>query len=907
MPAFKLLCLLSCLCAVLTFNSAVSADDEAFDPSRLEVTTLATQLKQPMELAVSLDGRVFYIEIQGQLKVYDPATRQTELVGEVEVTTAQENGLIGLALDPNFAENQWLYLQYSPPEFPGQHVSRFTLVDGKLDPASEKLLLKYEEQRLQCCHHAGSLEFGPDGCLFIGTGDNTHPHGDSHGYAPIDERAEKFPWDAQKSSSNTKSYNGKVLRIRPLADGTYEVPDGNLFPKDGSQGHPEIYVMGCRNPWRISVDQKTGYLYWGEVGPDAGSDGPRGPRGYDEINQARQAGNFGWPYFIADNQAYHDVDFASETIGDKFDPAHPVNDSPNNTGVHALPPATEAFIYYPGAAFEKFPEVGSGGRTACAGPAYDFDPANPSTTKFPPHFSRCLFVYEWSRHWILAVHLTEQSEIASIEPFMPDHKFTRPVDMQFGPDGALYLLEYGETWGVNDDAKLVRIDYVRGNRPPTASASAENNTGKEPLTVQLSSRGTEDKDGDSLQYAWHAYRAGEEKPVPRLLSTTASPEVTFDQPGVFNVELQVTDPAGAQAVASVPVIVGNARPEVKFLAPQDGDFFDAAAAIGYQLEVNDIEDGTSDFARADETGAAEIDLEAPRRTAVNMTLGTGSIPRGPGGEVTDNDPVGLRLMKKSDCFNCHAVDSLRVGPPFLKVAEKYRGKPEALAASVKRVREGSAGEWGKVPMLPHSQHSVEEIRDMVAWVYSLEKDNAVRVFDGFVGNIQLTGAEVEKAGHVQLEASYRDLGAGEIPPLVGTAKIYLRKRQVEAELADEIGGPRTLGGHTASGGKFLGAINHNHFARFNQIPLDRVGSLTFDVTSAGSGGRIEARLGALDGPVIASVPVEVNGSWDSFHEVTTPIEPRTGRHDIFIVFLNPKRQGGLMNLDRVTFGPASGK
>jgi len=905
MPTYRLICRLLCLSIVLAPSFVFSAEEPPFNPSRLEVTTLVTHIKQPMELAVAPDGRIFYIEIKGLLKLYDPSTQQTEVVGEIEVTTAQENGLIGLALDPNFKDNHWIYLQYSPPEFPGQHVSRFTLVDGKLDMASEKVLLKYEEQRLQCCHHAGSLEFGPDGCLFIGTGDNTHPHGDSHGYAPIDERADKFPWDAQKSSSNTKSYNGKVLRIRPLADGTYEVPDGNLFPKDGSVGHPEIYVMGCRNPWRISVDQKTGYLYWGEVGPDAGKDGPRGPRGYDEINQAKQAGNFGWPYFIADNQAYHDVDFTSEKIGAKFDPAHPVNESPNNTGARELPPATEAFIYYPGAAFEKFPEVGAGGRTACAGPAYDFDPANPSTTKFPPHYSRCLFVYEWSRHWIMAVHLTDQSEIASMERFMPNHKFTRPVDMQFGPDGAMYMLEYGETWGENDDAKLVRIDYVRGNRPPSAIASAENNTGKQPLAVKLSSVGTRDKDGDKLQYAWFAYRAGEEKPVAKLLSTEASPEITFPEPGVFNVELRVTDPQGAQAVASVPVIVGNARPQVTFVSPQDGDFFDSLDAIRYQLKVSDIEDGTSDFEEADETGAPEIDLEAPRRTAVNMTLGTGSIPRGPGGDVADNDPIGLKLMKKSDCFNCHAVDGLRVGPPFLKVAEKYRNQPEALAASVKRVREGSAGVWGKVPMLPHSQHSPEEIRDMVAWVYSLEKDNAVRVFDGFVGNIELTDADVKKAGYVQLEASYRDLGAGDIPPLVGTAKIFLRQRKVEAEAADEIAGPRELGGHTASGGKFLGAINHNHFARFDQVPLDRVGSLIFRVTSAGSGGRIEARIGSLDGPVIASVPVEVNGSWDGFHDVACDIKPQAGRHDVYVVFLNEERQGGLMNLDSVTFAPST--
>ena len=101
------------------------------------------------------------------------------------------------------------------------------------------------------------MHFGPRGELFIASGDNTHPHGDSQGYAPLDERPDKAPWDAQKSAANTQSYNGKILRIRPLADGTYEIPEGNLFPKDGSHGRPEIYAMGCRNPWRMTVDQKT--------------------------------------------------------------------------------------------------------------------------------------------------------------------------------------------------------------------------------------------------------------------------------------------------------------------------------------------------------------------------------------------------------------------------------------------------------------------------------------------------------------------------------------------------------------------------------------------------------------------------------------------------------------------------
>src|SRR5690606_22767760 len=121
---------------------------------------------------------------------------------------------------------------------------------------------------------------------------------------------------------------------------------GNLFPEGTAKTRPEIYVMGNRNPYRISVDQKTGFLYWGEVGPDASNDSlaTRGPRGYDEVNQARAAGFFGCPLFVGDNYAYRSFDYDTGEFGETFDPANHTNNSPNNTGLQALPPTQPAFI-----------------------------------------------------------------------------------------------------------------------------------------------------------------------------------------------------------------------------------------------------------------------------------------------------------------------------------------------------------------------------------------------------------------------------------------------------------------------------------------------------------------------------------------------------------------------------------
>ena len=863
---------------------------EEVDTTRFEKGVVLSGLVQPMELDIAPDGKIFVIELGGMIKLVDPKDGNVSVVGQIEVTTAQENGLIGLALDPNFKDNHWLYLQYSPPNFSGQYISRFDFRDGKVDLASEKRLFSYEEQRRECCHHAGSMEFGPDGNLYIGTGDNTNPFNDSEGFAPIDQRPDRGPWDAQRTSANTKSYNGKVLRIRPEADGTYSIPDGNLFPKDGSIGHPEIYVMGCRNPWRISVDQKTGFLYWGDVGPDAGGDGPRGSRGYDEVNQARNAGNFGWPYFIGNNFKYSMVDFVSGTIGPPQDPERPINRSVNNSGASELPPAQPAMIYYPSGPSAEFPEVATGGRTACAGPVYHFDPQSNSTTKFPEAYDRTLFAFEWSRNWILAIHLDDDSRVERLEPFLPQMKFVRPIDLQFDANGSLYVIEYGETWGVNPDAKLVRVDYIRGNRTPVAVSKVENSVGREPLTVSLSAAGSSDKDGDPLQYRWSFVRSGDPNAKRELIAQSADAEAVFDQPGVYTVELEVKDPAGATHVSSHPVIVGNARPEVVFLEPQDGDFFTPGQPVAYRLLVRDREDGTSDVEQAEEEGWELIESQAPSRLFVEAVPQIAAGPQGP-------QHPGLVLIRKSDCLNCHAANRRLVGPSFLEIADKYRSEPHQLEKSVARVREGSTGIWGKIGMLPHQQHSVAEVTQMVEYVFSVTADKSNPSAQGFANQLP-TG---DTSGSLKLEATYTDLGRDEIPKLVGVSSVSLRSRTVQAEAADAIAGTQPLNSDKAQGKTFMGAINHDAFLKFEAVRLDGLKAVTVRVTSAGAGGTIEVRRGAPDGPLLGTIPVEVNGSWEDFRDKKIELQPTQGRDSLLLIFKNEANRGGLMNIDSLTF------
>lgn len=434
------------LLPLLTFAQAAVPSDEHF-----RVDEIAGGFADAMEIAPTPDGKVFLIERTGAVKLVDPTNGGIQEVAKIPVQVrdeqyARECGLLGITLDPKFSENKWLYLYYSPPGKASHNLSRFTFTGDALK--DEKVMLTVtQDPENGTCHEGGSLAFGPDGCLFLSTGDNTCPF-KSNGSAPIDEGDERKWFDAQRSAANTNDLRGKILRIKPTPDGGYTIPKGNLFPEGTQKTLPEIYVMGCRNPYRISVDQKTNFLYWGKVGPDAGKDSSRGPRGYDEINQARKPGNFGWPYFSGDNIPYADYDFEKKKVGGKFKVDAPQNRSPNNTGLRKLPPAQPAFWHYPRA-------------SACAGPVYHSDQFPDSESKLPKEMDSTLIAYDWTSNWLRLIKVDEKGDIVSNEPWLAKFRFVHPNDMEMGSQGELYILEYGSAWYDGNDGKLKRVTYSK--------------------------------------------------------------------------------------------------------------------------------------------------------------------------------------------------------------------------------------------------------------------------------------------------------------------------------------------------------------------------------------------------------------------------------------------------------------
>ena len=842
------------------------------EENRFVKEVLDFNLNEPMELD-ELPGRgLLFVERRGEIKLFDFQTNTTRTIAQQPVFYGNEDGLLGLAVDPNYETNNWIYLCYSDPgETPLQRVSRFDLIGDSIHPSSEKILITVPVIR-KCCHSGGGLEFGPDGNLYIGFGDNTNPF-ESSGFAPIDEREGRALWDAQKSAANTNDLRGKILRIKPEDDGTYSIPEGNLFPPGTPDTRPEIYVMGCRNPFRFSIDSKTNYLYWGDVGPDAGETvSDRGPKGMGEFDQARQAGFWGWPYTRGNNQVYHDYQFASETSGEAFNPQKIINNSPNNTGLQELPPVQESMIWYSYDASEEFPWLGKGGVNPMAGPIFH---AADQAEGFPAYFENKFFVYEWMRDWVYVVTLDENHNYVTAEEFMPNTEFSHPMDMLFGADGNLYVLEYGQKWNVrNMDARLSRIRYIKGNRAPVARIAADKEVGASPLTVQFSGEASEDYDKDKLKYAWSFDQT-------EVQSTEENPSFTFEKAGIYTARLTVTDPDGESATTTQKIMVGNEPPQLSIqLTPDDNLYWDRRK-IEYEVVVKDQEDGSTEDNSID-----------PSKVKVTLTY----LPEGQDivlaaiGHQQTSPPKGKQLIDASDCKACHAENEKVNGPSYVDIAEKYT--VEDKNDLISRVIKGSSGIWGETMMSAHPQLSVSEVGTIVDYILSLRPDKTDNVKNlPLSGSFTFTEHMKKEGGRYILMASYLDAGNAQVEgsQLAASEQVRFIAPKIQAEHADETS--EGLGIWNSQGETVVGLIVDDSWLKFDNISFEGLSSIQLSAAynkNYAYAGSVEVRAGAVDGKVLGTVELGYSDPDKEGQEVyEIALEASRGKAPLFLVFKNP--------------------
>jgi type 1 glutamine amidotransferase len=592
-----------------------------YEAERLTVKNAAGKLDQigePHGLTVAPDGGVFYIGKAacpsgpvvswddpkvglgcGTVHRWDPDSGTTKLLTTLDVMgnrgsgselVKNEEGLLGLTLDPNFDDNQWIYLYWMPHESIDRErrvgkrtVSRFTYdaEANTIDQSTRKDLLEWETQIHSCCHAGGGMDFDNDGNLYIGSGD-ANSSGGSGGYSGnnwTQEYAGISFQDARRTAGNTNDLNGKILRIHPEPDGTITIPEGNLFPEaddPGDKTRPEIYVMGVRNISRLAYDKENDWLTAAWVGPDAGLPDPElGPAKYETATIITSAGNQGWPYCMGNGQPYRDRSNEDATVlTGWYDCDNPKNTSPRNTGLVDLPPVRDNMIWYsPSGGGPVFPEgengipsyvdaeatytqpyLRGGGQAIMNGPTYHRSEVDTKSGVAWPAY--------WDNKWFIGDQSNSNNRIAvTVNPDTVDEA-APPVfaedlrqivqggngnddvdqwmDAKFGPDGALYLLDYGGGFfSLTDRQKLTRISY-KGGAPTPVPAGSGASVQSSPLTVAFTGG-----DSGGVSYAWD-FGDGS-------TSTEANPRHTYKRVGNYDATLTVTYADGDKTTLDVPV------------------------------------------------------------------------------------------------------------------------------------------------------------------------------------------------------------------------------------------------------------------------------------------------------------------------------------------------------------------
>lgn len=227
---------------------------------------VATGLTNPTSFTIADDGRIFIAEQKGQVKVVEDGQLLSTPVLNITVNEDgpegyTERGLLGITLDPDFATNNYMYIFYTTPDAPvHSRVVRYTLNGNVADMSSAQTIKDLDNLSSAHNHNGGALHFGPDGKLYIATGENA----------------------TSSNSQNLDNTHGKILRLNP--DGS--IPGDNPFPT-GSDAQKMIWAYGLRNPFTFDIQQSTSRIFVNDVGQE----------NWEEINDVTVAGqNFGWPH-----------------------------------------------------------------------------------------------------------------------------------------------------------------------------------------------------------------------------------------------------------------------------------------------------------------------------------------------------------------------------------------------------------------------------------------------------------------------------------------------------------------------------------------------------------------------------------------------------------------------------------
>ena len=508
----------------------------------------------PVAVAFAPGGRMFVVEKRGVVWVVQDGVVQPEPFVDLrpEVLDHHDRGMLGIAVDPAFETNRRVYLAYTVDH---QSVSdeprtdafaRVTRFSGRADnpnvadPDSRRVLLGPTfEQGIPACyysHSIGTLAFGSDGTLFVGTGDGaSYSTVDAGGLYPgcfgpgrLDPSEDVGAFRSQR----LESLAGKILRIDPeTGRGLRSNP---FWTGDGRDNASRVWALGVRNPFRFVVDPRGGrdHHRYGQPGQVYVAD--VGWNAYEDLHLVRGGENLGWPC----------VEGPSPHAG--YQAATPA------TNGCAGPLAGELSAPHFSWHHQNEGLSNPPGRTAASivgGAIY-------GGTKYPEAFHGALVYGDFVRGWLAAVPLRANGTLLRDRQVGAD--LGAVVAYAYDPASEyLHLVDIGA-------GRVRRMRYVHetGGVPPVAAAAAspsQGGLGSGGLRVQLSPEGSFDPDGDALTYAWD-FGDG-------ATSTARAPVHTYTEAGTYTARLTVSDGASASSASAEVTVRAGGAPRIRITSP----------------------------------------------------------------------------------------------------------------------------------------------------------------------------------------------------------------------------------------------------------------------------------------------------------------------------------------------------
>lgn len=508
------------------------------------VDSVVASVARPTAIAFTPDGRLLITTQPGTLRVVQNGTLLATPAFNLgsRLCTDLERGLLGIAVDPNFATNRYVYVFYTfnknntcernTARVPVNRVSRFTLPDNNQISLASEVVLIDNILSPNANHNAGDLHFGKDGLLYISVGDGGCDYANNSGCAGSNDAAR-----------DQHILLGKILRIR--SDGS--IPPSNPFLGSDSarcnvagRTEPgkkcqETWAWGLRNPFRMAVDPNATNtrLFINDVGQNL----------WEEINQGQAGADYGW----------------------NVREGHCANGSATNCGAPPAGMTNPIFDY-----------------------SHDSGCASITGGAFVPNGA-------WSAEYNGAYLFSDYvcGKIFTLKPnvsggytmntFASGLGSSSAVAMTFGPHNggkALYYTSYA------NGGEVRRIAYTgTTNRPPTAAIAATPRSGAAPLTVQFDARSSSDPDNDPLTFEWDF---GDGSPR----ASGAQTSHTYTTSGVYTATVYVRDSRGATSTATVRIDVGNTPPAPKITSPTSSTRFAVGQKLVLTGSATDAQDGT---------------------------------------------------------------------------------------------------------------------------------------------------------------------------------------------------------------------------------------------------------------------------------------------------------------------------